>query len=149
MDSQATTQHFVTLLQSKSISWKKYQENIDGTTCPLVSAGEYAVKHDPFVYFDDVLNSQDPNYAYCISHVLPFTEMAHLATGNAAQYNFITPNLCDDMRDKSRPIHIPSSRATPGSRQTCPPFSTRLPIRMAVRSLLPGTKPPQVMGLSA
>jgi len=30
------------------------------------------VKHNPFVYFDDVTNNQDPNSANCISHVRPF-----------------------------------------------------------------------------
>ena len=106
VNAQTTTQHFVTFLQNKNISWKTYQENIDGKSCPLVSAGEYAVKHNPFVYFDDVTNNQDPNSANCIAHVRPFTEMANdLATGNVAQYNFITPNLCDDMHDRCKPIH--------------------------------------------
>ena len=48
---ESTTQHLVTLLQNKAISWKSYQENISGTTCPLTSSGRYAVKHNPFVYF--------------------------------------------------------------------------------------------------
>ena len=43
--------HFITLLQNKAISWKTYQENISGTTCPLTSSGEYAVKHNPFCVF--------------------------------------------------------------------------------------------------
>ena len=107
-NSQTTTQHFVTLMQNKNIFWKTYQENIDGTTCPLVSVGEYAVKHNPFVYFDDVTNNQDPNSANCKAHVRPFTEMANdLATGHVAHYNFITPNLCDVMHDKCKPGHNP------------------------------------------
>ena len=106
VNSQTTTQHLVTFLQNKGITWKTYQENIDGLTCPLATAGEYAVKHNPFVYFDDVTGNQNPNSAECISHVRPFTEMANdLATGNVAQYNFITPNLCDDMHDRCKPIH--------------------------------------------
>jgi len=106
VNSQTTTQHLVTFLQNKGITWKTYQENIDGLTCPLATAGEYAVKHNPFVYFDDVTGNQNPNSAECISHVRPFTEIANdLATGNVAQYNFITPNLCDDMHDRCKPIH--------------------------------------------
>jgi phospholipase C len=105
-NSQTTTEHLVTLLQSKRISWKTYQENISGTSCPLVSSGEYAVRHNPFVYFDDVTNNQNPSSANCIAHVRPFTEMAtDLASGNVSQYNFITPNLCDDMHDKCKPYH--------------------------------------------
>jgi hypothetical protein len=76
-----------------------------GTTCPLVSSGAYAAKHDPFVYFDDVTNTLDPNSENCIAHIRPFTEMANgLATGNVAVH-FITPNLCDDVHDRCKPIH--------------------------------------------
>src|SRR6266513_913562 len=95
---QSTTEHLVTLLQKSGISWKTYQEDISGADCPLVSNGLYAVKHNPFVYFDDVTNNQDPNSANCISHVRPFGELAtDLANNTVAQYNFITPNECNDM----------------------------------------------------
>jgi hypothetical protein len=30
-----------------------------------------------------------------------------LASGTVAQYNFITPNLCDDMHDKCKPLNNP------------------------------------------
>jgi hypothetical protein len=100
-----TTEHLVTLLNNAKISWKTYQESIGGTGCPLVSSGLYAAKHDPFVYFTDVTNNLDPNGAYCIAHVQPFTELAtDLQNGTVAQYNFITPDLCDDMHDKCKPI---------------------------------------------
>src|SRR5512146_940841 len=63
----STTQHLVTLLQNNAISWKTYQENISGTTCPLTSSGEYAVKHNPFVYFDDVTDTLNHNSPECIN----------------------------------------------------------------------------------
>jgi phosphatidylinositol-3-phosphatase len=98
----------VTLLQNKAISWKTYQENISGTTCPLTSSGRYAVKHNPFVYFDDVTNTLNPNSAECINHVRPFTEFASdLANNNVSHYNFITPNLCNDMHDSCKPTRNP------------------------------------------
>ena len=101
--SEKTTQHLVTLLEAKGISWKSYQESISGTTCPLASSGLYAAKHNPFVYFDDVTNHLDLNSAYCIAHIRPFTEMAvDIASRNVAQYNFITPNLCNDMHDRCK-----------------------------------------------
>jgi len=105
---QSTTQHLVTLLQKSGISWKTYQENIGGADCPLVSNGLYAVKHNPFVYFDDVTNNQDPNSANCIGHVRPFGELAtDLANNTVAQYNFITPNECNDMHDSCAPLNDP------------------------------------------
>ena len=97
---QTSTQHLVTLLQNAGISWKSYQENITGTTCPLVTSGLYAPKHNPMVYFNDVNNSQNASSANCISHVRPYTELATDLTNNAVpRYNFITPNLCDDMHN--------------------------------------------------
>src|SRR6266478_3465719 len=54
---QSTTAHLVTQLNNAGISWKTYQEDISGTTCPLTSVNQYAPKHNPFVYFDDVTNT--------------------------------------------------------------------------------------------
>src|SRR5919204_73140 len=95
-----TTHHLVTLLRNAGISWKAYQEGISGTTCPLRSTATYAPKHDPFVYFDDVTGGNNPRSAYCIAHVRPYTQLARdLRYNTVARYNFITPNLCDDMHD--------------------------------------------------
>lgn len=102
-DHQSTTMHLVTLLTNAGISWKAYEENISGTACPLTDSGLYAVRHDPFVYFDDVTNNLNPNSANCIAHVRPFTELASdLAANTVARYNFITPNVCDDMHNKCK-----------------------------------------------
>ncbi len=103
---QSTTQHLVTYLQNKGISWKTYQESISGSDCPLVDNGEYAVRHNPFMYFDDVTNNRNPNSTNCISHVRPFSELAtDLANNAVAQYSFITPNVCDDMHDACSPTN--------------------------------------------
>ena len=102
VNHQSTTMHLVTLLKNANISWKSYDEDIDGTSCPLTSVNLYAPKHNPFVFFDDVTNTNDPASAYCIAHVRPYTELAtDLQNNTAASYNFITPNLCDDMHDCS------------------------------------------------
>src|SRR5204862_498908 len=97
---QSTTMHLVTLLKNANITWKAYQEDIGGTSCPLSNVSGYVTKHDPFVYFDDVTNSLSSTSAYCIAHVRPFTELAtDLANNTVASYNFITPNLTNDMHD--------------------------------------------------
>src|SRR5690242_2361894 len=106
VNHQSTTSHLVTQLTTAGVSWKTYQENISGTTCPLTSAYPYAPKHNPFVYFDDVTNTNDPNSANCIAHVRPYTEFAtDLANNNVAHYVFITPNLCNDMHDSCAPVN--------------------------------------------
>jgi len=103
---QSTTRHLVTLLNNANISWKSYQENIDGTVCPLTNHGLYAPKHNPMVFFDDVTNSNDPNSSYCIAHIRPYTELAtDLQQNTQARYNFITPNVCNDMHDACAPLN--------------------------------------------
>jgi hypothetical protein len=95
---QSTTQHLVTLLEGAGISWKAYAEGASGTSCPVTNSGLYAPKHVPFVFFDDVRT----NAARCTAHVRPYSELAgDLASGNVARYNFITPNLCDDMHNST------------------------------------------------
>ena len=99
---QSTTSHLVTLLANSGISWKAYQEDISGSVCPLTSTGLYAPKHNPMVYFDDVTGTNNPNSPYCIAHERPYTEFApDLQQNTVARYNFITPNLCDDMHNSS------------------------------------------------
>jgi hypothetical protein len=99
---QATSDHLATLLENAGISWKTYQEGITGTDCPLTVRGHYAPKHNPFVYFDDLTDTIDPQSLHCIQNVRPYSELADdLASGNVAQYNFITPDQCHDMHDSS------------------------------------------------
>jgi phosphatidylinositol-3-phosphatase len=101
-DHQTTTSHLVTLLNNAGISWKSYDEDIAGTSCPLTNVNQYAVRHDPFVYFDDVTSTLSTTSSYCIAHIRPYAELANDLQNNAvARYNFIMPNLCNDMHDCS------------------------------------------------
>jgi phosphatidylinositol-3-phosphatase len=96
--SQTTTNHLVTLLKNAGISWTSYQEDIGGTVCALTATNQYVPNHDPMVYFDDVTNTNSANSAYCVANVQPFTDLAgNLQSNVVTRYNFITPNLCDDM----------------------------------------------------
>src|SRR5205814_4343553 len=100
VNSQTTTNHLVTRLTTLGISWKAYAEDISGTECPLSSSGAYAVNHNPFVYFDDVTENQNIGSTTCISHIRPFSELqTDIAAGTVASYNFIIPDLCDDMHN--------------------------------------------------
>ena len=100
----ASTSHLVDQLEAAGLSWRSYQESM-GDSCGLSSHGEYAAKHDPFVYFDDV-NGWDGKSVHptqrCIDHVVDYSVFdADLASGKLADYVFITPNLIDDMHDGS------------------------------------------------
>jgi alpha-D-xyloside xylohydrolase len=99
-NQQPTTSHLVTQLKNAGISWKTYQEDIDGTTCPLTDSGNYAVRHNPFAFFTDITSSSSG----CIAVMRPFSELAtDIANSTLAHYNFITPNLCDDMHNSCAP----------------------------------------------
>jgi hypothetical protein len=108
LNHQNTTNHLVAQLRAAGISWKAYQEDIGGTDVPLTSTNLYAPRHNPFVYFDDVTGTNNPNYAYGITHIRPCSELAaDLANNTVARYNFITPNLCNDTHDSCWPLYNP------------------------------------------
>ncbi|MBA2285493.1 MAG: phosphoesterase [Ktedonobacteraceae bacterium] len=120
---QSTTLHLVTLLNTAGISWRSYQEGISGTVCPLSGAGLYAPKHNPMIFFDDVTNTNDPNSAYCIAHVRPYSELAtDLQRNTQARYNFITPNLCNDMHDTCGPLNDAVKQGDTWLAQNVPPI---------------------------
>jgi hypothetical protein len=104
INHQNTTNHLAAQLRSAGVSWKAYQEDIAGDGVPLTAINGYAPRHDPFVYFDDVTGTNDPNDAYGLAHIRPYIELAgDLANNSVARYNFITPNLCDDGHDTCAP----------------------------------------------
>ena len=105
---QSTSNHLVNLLEAAGLSWRTYQEDISGTACPLTHVGLYDVNHDPFVYFDDDTQDNNPSASRCIEHVRPYSELqTDLINDTVARYNFITPHLCHDMHDTCAPLNDP------------------------------------------
>jgi hypothetical protein len=100
-NSTNSTEHLVTQLGKAGVSWMSYQEGLNNNTgaCPIKSSGFYAAKHDPFVFFQDVSgNPPSQTNMNCAMHHKPLTALAgDLQNSAVAQYNFITPNLCNDM----------------------------------------------------
>ncbi|HUP93243.1 MAG TPA: alkaline phosphatase family protein [Solimonas sp.] len=104
-------------LQDAGLEWKGYMEDMGndperdgGATCahPAVNsqdptqsadaADNYAVRHNPFMYFHSIIDDQ----ANCDARVVPLTaleaDLASLAT--TPEYVFITPSLCHDGHDE-------------------------------------------------
>ncbi|MFZ0181342.1 MAG: alkaline phosphatase family protein [Candidatus Dormiibacterota bacterium] len=85
-------------LSKAGIPWTAYMESMP-SACSTVdsSNGLYVKKHDPFIFFNDVLNSN------CANNVVPYPGSAGLISDlNAAaapQFVWVTPNLNDDMHD--------------------------------------------------
>lgn len=112
-----STKHLVTLLENASpaITWKAYVEpepgNSDFTDCPL-NFNEVDVNHLPFDYFSNTTNGFKSTSAHCIAHVKPYDQLQgdlnsgvsctkEGQTNCVAQYNFITPNTCDQGHESS------------------------------------------------
>jgi hypothetical protein len=91
-------ENWATQMNARGIRWKSYQEDIDGKTCPLVNQTPYAVKHNPFVYFDNLTDDFSNASTTCIAHNRPLSELGpDLAANTVPQFVFITPNICSDM----------------------------------------------------
>lgn len=80
-------------LTAAHLSWKAYMEDLPRPCFTGASAGLYAKKHDPFMYYDRV--AHDP--AQC-AHVVALTQLARDERAHALpRFVWITPNLCHDM----------------------------------------------------
>jgi phosphatidylinositol-3-phosphatase len=76
-------------------TWKTYAEDLPYPGFLGGSAGRYAKKHDPFLYFRGVVDSRAQR-----DRVVPFTQLAHdLARRRLPDFSLVIPNLCNDMHD--------------------------------------------------
>lgn len=84
-------------IETSGRSWKAYQESMPAP-CTTQNAGQYAVRHDPFVYYPKILDNQPR----CRQHVVPYAQLSKdLAAHKLPNYVFITPNICHDMHNCS------------------------------------------------
>jgi hypothetical protein len=103
----ATVASLPTQLDAKKLTWKGYMEDI-GTPCrhPTINTvdptqkatvgDQYAVRHNPFVYFSAITNSPECAQRNVDLSQLP-TDLASSST--TANLSYITPNLCNDGHD--------------------------------------------------
>jgi hypothetical protein len=94
-------------LESKQLSWKGYMEDM-ATPCrhPALNApdpsqqakvgDQYAVRHNPFMYFAAITNSPA-----CAQKVVDLTRLSTdlASTSTTPNLSYITPNLCHDGHD--------------------------------------------------
>jgi hypothetical protein len=74
------------------IPWRSYQESM-GEPCLLKNAGNFAVRHDPFLYFDDIQNGPDD---LCKRTNVDYSQFEADLDAGTYRYMWITPNLIDD-----------------------------------------------------
>jgi phospholipase C len=81
------------LIEASGRTWKSYQEDMPSPCFAGAEAGKYAMKHNPFMYFDPIRLDA----GRCTTSVVPMQQLyADLAGGTLPNYSFITPNLCND-----------------------------------------------------
>ncbi len=82
-------------LELAGLTWKTYAEGLPAPGFTGASAGPYAKKHDPFLYFKDIADRPARR-----ARVVPFTQLrSDLATGRLPDFALVVPNLCNDMHD--------------------------------------------------
>lgn len=112
--SAGNATNLVDSLENRGLSWKAYMEDYPSScgsqcspgNCFVGDTGLYAARHDPFVYFDDIVNST----ARC-SRIVPANSggktgdnlfLSDLASpSTASNFMWLSPNLCNDMHDCS------------------------------------------------
>jgi hypothetical protein len=82
-------------LQAKGIGWRAYMEGLPRPCYRGAASGDYAKRHDPFLYYRAVVASA----AMC-DRVVPLDRLARdLRTDRLPRFVWITPDLCHDMHD--------------------------------------------------
>lgn len=79
-----------TQLEAAGITWRSYQESM-GQPCQLTDNGNFATKHDPFLYFTDMQMS-----ALCAERNVDYSQFEADLASNEYRYMWITPNLLSD-----------------------------------------------------
>jgi hypothetical protein len=83
-------------LTAHGLTWKGYMEGLPHPCFTGAGAGDYAKKHDPFVYFRGIVADR----AACTANVVPLTQLVRDERARRLPtLTWITPNLCHDMHD--------------------------------------------------
>jgi len=101
-------------LETNGNTWKAYMDSMpapcthaDPNSLTMTdpyqggnALGNYADRHDPFVYYPPIVDNQ----ARCAAHVVPYTDTVSgfatdMANHTVPDYSFITPDTCHDGHD--------------------------------------------------
>jgi hypothetical protein len=87
-------------LNAAGIPWTAYMESMPSACYSGGASGDYARKHNPFLYFTDTASS-------CSIHDVPYpgssSMLSALDGSSAPSFVWITPNLINDMHDGTVP----------------------------------------------
>src|SRR5271157_4526171 len=89
------------LIEASGRTWKTYQENMPSPCFSGAEAGNYAMKHNPFIYFMPIRL----DVKRCNQGIVPLTQLsADMAADALPNFIFVTPNMCNDAHDCDVPI---------------------------------------------
>ncbi len=89
------------LIEASGRTWKTYQEDMPSPCFSGSESGNYAIKHNPFIYFMEIrLDAKR-----CNQSIVPLTQLpADIAAGTLPNFIFVTPDMCNDAHDCDVPI---------------------------------------------
>ncbi len=98
INCNVNARNIVDQLRSRNMSWRAYMQSMPHACFLGATAGsalqQYAKRHDPFLYYNDVRN----NSARC-HRVVPLTRLPGDLRKGLPRFAWITPNVCNDMHD--------------------------------------------------
>ena len=84
-------------IEESGRTWKTYAEGLPSPGFTGATSGRYAKKHNPFLYFDPVLASQERR-----ERVVPYDRFkSDLAAGSLPDFSLVIPDMCNSMHDCS------------------------------------------------
>jgi len=84
-------------LEQARLSWKTYAEKLPTPGFTGAQAGLYVKKHDPFLYFRDVVSNRRR-----LARIVPLAQLGRdLARRALPTFALVIPDLCHDMHDCS------------------------------------------------
>jgi phosphatidylinositol-3-phosphatase len=83
-------------IEASGRTWRGYFDAMP-LPCTSTSVNSYVVRHNPFVYFDDIRT----NESRCVDGVVPFSRLATdlQSTSTTPSLSLIVPDKCNDMHD--------------------------------------------------
>jgi hypothetical protein len=82
-------------IEDSGRTWKTYAEGLPSPGFTGATSGDYAKKHNPFLYFEPVLASQERR-----ERVVPYGRFAaDLAAQSLPDFSLVVPDLCNSMHD--------------------------------------------------
>jgi hypothetical protein len=92
---EVSAENLANTIEATHRSWKAYAEGLPRPGFTGSFAGLYAKRHEPFLYFRDIVRK-----AARRRRVVPLTQLSRdLSAGQLPDFALVTPNLCHDMHD--------------------------------------------------